>query len=75
MADRTARRDDLRRGNDSIGINAIVPVELVDRTGLTKMLHAKWANAVATDGAEPRQSGGMPVQQCDETAMPWQVGK
>src|ERR1700758_62530 len=30
VADRTPRRDHLRGGNDGIGVNAIMPVQLVD---------------------------------------------
>ena len=45
IADRTARRDGLRRGNDGVGVDAIVPVEVGDRAGLAEMLDAERPDA------------------------------
>src|ERR1700733_11727105 len=75
IADRTARRDRLRRGDDGVGVNAIVPVEIGDRTGLAEMLDAKRPNLVAVHGAQPRQRRRMSVEHADDAAMWRQAGK
>jgi hypothetical protein len=51
IANWTTRGDHLRGGNNGIGVYAIVPVQLVDRSGLTEMLDPERTNAVAIDGA------------------------
>jgi hypothetical protein len=61
IADRTARRDHLRGGNDGIGVYAIVSVQLVNRSSLTEMLDPERTNPVAVDRAKPRQSRGVSV--------------
>jgi hypothetical protein len=75
IADRTARRDHLRRGNDGISVYAIIPVQLVNRSGLTEMLDPERPNAVAIDRAKPSQCRGVSVQDRDDTAMPRQTGQ
>src|SRR5215472_16762984 len=75
IADRPARRDHLRGGNDGIGVYAIVSVQLVNRSGLTEMLDPERTNPVAIDRAKPRQSRGVSVQHCDDAAMPGQISQ
>src|SRR5437588_2121652 len=69
VADRLAGRDRLGGGDDRVGVDAIVPVELGDRSGLAEMLDPERAHAVAADGAEPRQGCRMAVQHGDDAAM------
>ena len=38
MPDRPARRNGLRGGNDRIGVDAVVPVEVGQRAGMAEML-------------------------------------
>jgi hypothetical protein len=75
IPDWTAGRDHLRGGNDGVRTYAIVPVKFVYRAGLTEMLDAQWANAVATNGAEPGQRRRVSVQDRDDAAMPRQARK
>ena len=51
IANRTARRDHLCGGNNRIGIYAIVPVQVVNRSGLTEMLDPERPNAMPADRA------------------------
>jgi hypothetical protein len=74
IPDWSTGRDHLRSRNDSASVYAIVPVQLVDRAGLAEMLDPQWANAVATDSAEPRQGRRVSVQNGDDTAMSRQAG-
>ena len=62
IANWTARRDHLRGGNNGIGVYAIAPVQLVDRSGLTEMLHAERAYAVARDRPQPGKRRRMSIQ-------------
>src|SRR4029077_2170163 len=75
IADRGAGCDHLRSGNDGAGVYAIVPVQLVNRPGLAEMLDAQWANAVATNGTEPRQRRRVSVENRDDAAMSRQAGQ
>src|SRR5580704_135721 len=75
MPYRAPRRDRLRRGDDGVGVDAVVAVEVLDRAGLAEMLDAERSHAVAMNGAEPRQSRRMTVQHADDAAMPRQVGE
>ena len=47
MPDRPARRDRLRGGDDRVGVDAVVPVEVGERAGLAEMLDAERAHAMA----------------------------
>jgi hypothetical protein len=53
MPDRTAGRDSLRGGDDGVGVDAVVAVQLGKRSGLAEMLDAERTRAVAGDRAEP----------------------
>ena len=53
MTDRAAGRDGLCRRDNGVGINAVVPIELGKRSGLSEMLDTKGARPVASDGTEP----------------------
>ena len=57
MADRAARRDCLRGGDDRVRIDAVVAVELRERAGLAEMLHPERARAMAMDRADVRARG------------------
>ena len=41
MADRAPRRDSLGGGDDGVGVDAVVAVEVLDRAGLAEMLDAE----------------------------------
>src|ERR1700688_4601668 len=75
MAYRPPRRDGLGGGDDGVGVDAVVAVEVLDRAGLAEMLDAERPHAMAVDGAEPRQSRRMTVEHADDPAMPRQVGE
>src|SRR3974390_57970 len=75
MSDWPSRRDGLRRGDDRLRVDAIVPVKLGKRASLAEMLNAERARAVALHGAEPRQSRGMAVKHGDQRAVRWHVGE
>ena len=69
------RRDCLGGGDDGVGVDAVVAVEILDRAGLAEMLDAERPHAVAMDGAEPRQSRRMAVEHADDAAMRRQAGE
>src|SRR5580693_6035498 len=75
MADRTARRNSFGGGDDGVGVDAVVAVEVLDRAGLAEMLDAERPHAMAMDGAEPGQGRRMTVQHADDAAMPGQAGE
>src|SRR4029078_6815808 len=75
MTDRAARCDGLRRRNDRVGIDAVVPVELGERSGLSEMLDAQGSCPVAGDCAKPRQGCGMSVEHRDDAAMGRHIGE
>src|SRR5580692_5620605 len=75
ITDRPPRRDRLRRGDDGVGVDAVVAVEVLDRAGLAEMLDAERPHAMAVDGAEPGQSRRMAVEHADDAAMAWQAGE
>src|SRR6516162_1701256 len=60
IADWAARADHLRRGNDGIGIDPIVPVEVGDGTRLAEMLDTEWPDAVAVDRPSHARIAGWP---------------
>ena len=53
MADRAAWRNRLSRRNDGVGVDAIVPIELGERSRLAEMLDTEWTHAMASNSAEP----------------------
>src|SRR5262249_6835128 len=75
IADWAPRADHLRRGNDGIGIDPIVPVEVGDGTRLAEMLDTEWPDAVAVDRAEPCQGRRVAIQHSDNAAISGQTGK
>jgi len=60
----------LRGCNDRIRVDAVMPVELGNRTGLAEMLDAEWAEAMAVDRAQPAERRRMAVDDADDAAMP-----
>src|SRR5271170_6715416 len=75
MTDRRARRERLRGGDDSIGVDAVVPVEIRDRPGLAEMLDTERPELVAEHGAQPRQRRWMSVEDADDAAVWRQAAK
>src|SRR5262249_4791066 len=75
IADWTPWGDHLCRGNDGIGIDPIVPVEVGDGTRLAEMLDTEWPDAVAVDRAEPCQGRRVAIQHSDNAAISGQTGK
>ena len=75
IADRPSRRDGFGRGDDGIGVDAVVPVELRDRAGLAEMLDAERPDAMAGDRAQPAERRRMTVEHADNAAMPRQAGE
>src|SRR5580700_9461666 len=75
IADRPPRRYRLRGGDDGVGVDTIVAVELGDRTGLAEMLDAKRPDTVAVDGAEPAERRRMGIDDADDAAMARQAGE
>src|SRR5580698_4560655 len=75
MTDRAPRRYRLGGGDDGVGVDAVVAVEVLDRAGLAEMLDAERPYAMAVDGAEPRQGRRMAVEHADDAAMAWQAGE
>src|SRR5580704_19384618 len=75
MAYGPPRRDGLGGGDDGVGVDAVVAVEVIDRAGLAEMLDAERPHAMAVDGAEPRQGRRMAVEHADDAAMAWQAGE
>ena len=74
IADRPAWRDRLGGGDDGVGVDAVVPVEVRDRAGLAEMLDPKRPDLVAIDGAEPGERRRMAVEHADNAAMRRQAG-
>ena len=75
IADWAPWGDHLRRGNDGIGIDPIVPVEVGDGTRLAEMLDTEWPDAVAVDRAKPCQGRRVAIQHGDNAAISGQTGK
>src|SRR5580700_12158934 len=75
MPDRTPRRYGLGGGDDGVGVDAVVAIEVLDRAGLAEMLDAERPHAMAVDRAEPGQGRRMTVQHADDAAMPRQAGE
>src|SRR5262249_46381404 len=62
VADRAARGEGGGGRDDGVGVDAVVAIEVGDRAGLPEMLDPERAHAVAVDGAEPGERGGMAVE-------------
>src|ERR1700732_3453943 len=75
ITDRASRRDGLGGGNDGVGVDAVVAVEVLDRAGLAEMLDAERPHAMAVDCAEPSQGRRMTVEHTDDPAVPRQAGE
>src|ERR1700751_4685203 len=75
ITDRPPRRDGLGGGDDGVGVDAVVAVEILDRAGLAEMLDAERPHAMAGDGAQPSQSRRMTVEHADDAAMARQAGE
>src|SRR5579862_3490406 len=75
MPYRPPRRDGLGGGDDGVGVDAVMAVEIVDRAGLAEMLDAERPHAMAVDRAEPGQGRRMAVEHADDAAMARQRGE
>src|SRR5436190_16238027 len=69
IAHRPARGERRGRGDNCVGIDAVVPVEVRDGAGLAEMLDAERTRAMSVHGAEPRESRGMSVEHGDDAAV------
>jgi len=74
VADGRARRDGLRAGNDRVGVDAVMAIELGSGAGLAEMLDAERPHAMPVDRAEPSERGRVTVQHGDDAAMRRQAG-
>ncbi len=54
---------------NTLGIDAVVAIEVGNGTGLPEMLDAERPGAVAMDRPDPRQRGWMAVDHCDLHAV------
>ncbi len=54
MMDGTPRHQHLRGRHDSVGVDAVVPIEVGQRAGLAEMFDAERPHPVAVDRTEPR---------------------
>src|SRR5271170_3015647 len=75
MTDRTAGCDGLRRGDDRVRVDTVMPVKIGDRAGLAEMLDTQRPDLVAAHRAKPRQRSRMSVQDADDAAMRRQSGE
>ena len=66
---RPTRRDCLRRGDDRVGIDAVVTIEIGDRAGLAEVLYTQRSCAMSMHRAEPTERRRMAVKHCDERAV------
>ena len=69
MPDWPSWRDRLRGRDDGIGVDAVVPVKLGERSGLAEVFNTKRPRAVAGDRAEPGQRRRVAVEHADDAAM------
>ena len=72
MPHRRACGEALRRIDDGVGVDAVMPVEVVDGAGLAEMLDAQGLDAMAAHAAKPAQCRGMAVDRSDDAAVPRQ---
>src|SRR5215472_5845169 len=56
-----AGSDGFHRRHDAVRVDAVMAVELRQRSRLTEMFHAQRAGTVTQDCAQPAQRGGMAV--------------
>jgi hypothetical protein len=75
MANRAAGRNCLCRRDDSVGVDAIVPIELGERARLAEMLDAQRARSVSGNSAEPGESHWVAIKHGDNAAMRRHVGE
>jgi len=75
MPDRPARRQRCGRGDDRIGIDTVVPIELRNRACLSEMLDPEGAHAMAVHGAEPGERRRMAVDDGHDPAVGWHIGQ
>src|ERR1700722_13892612 len=73
MPDRPTRRDGFGGGDDGAGIDAVVRVEIRDRTRLPEVLDAERTNAMSAHRTKPAECRGMAIDDGDDAAMPWQA--
>ena len=69
MAHRGAGGDAFGRVDDSVGVDAVVAVEVVYGAGLAEMLDAERFHPVAAHTAEPTQRRRMAVDHGDDAAV------
>src|SRR5262245_10248889 len=65
--------DALCRRQDRVDVEAVVAVELGQRSGLAEMLHTQRAHAVAADAANPGQRLGIGVRHGDDGGIARQL--
>src|SRR5262245_50011209 len=65
----TAGGEAYGRIDDRVGVDAIVPIEVVDGAGLAEVLDAECFDAMAAHAAEPAQRRRMAVDHGDEAAL------
>src|SRR5580692_7209150 len=75
ITNRPPRRDGFGGGDDGVGVDAVVAVEVLDRAGLAEMLDAERPHPMALDRAQPSQSRRMAVEHADDAAMLRQAGE
>src|SRR4051812_39730157 len=64
-----------RRRDDRRGVDAEMPVEVVDSAGLAEMFDAERGGAMAADAAEPAECRRVTVDGGDEPRVAWQIGQ
>src|SRR5689334_12819986 len=69
MPDRTAGRNRLCRRDDGIGVDAVMPVKLAKRSGLSEVLNTERPYPMAGHRTQPCQRRGMPVEDGDHPAI------
>src|SRR5580658_3121664 len=69
MAHRGAGGDAFGRVDDSVGVDAVVAVEVVYGAGLAEMLDAERFHPVAAHTAEPAQRRRMTIDHGDDAAV------
>jgi hypothetical protein len=75
MLDRTSGRDRLGRGHDGVRVDAVVPVEVADFSGLAEVLDAERTHPMTAHGAEPGERRRVTVEHGDDAAMGRHLGK
>ena len=57
--------------DDGLGVDAEVPVKVGDGSGLSEVLDTERDRLMPMHGTQPRECGGMPVDDRDQPAMAW----